>query len=68
MTKIVSNSRLTERGHSRNEFTWVHDPVRVNPVAQKLSMMEERCQEKNCLFSGLDYRDEDYNPKILSWV
>jgi hypothetical protein len=42
-------------------------PVGVVPVARKLSTLEERRQDQNCLFRRGDYRNKGHNPEQL-WV
>jgi hypothetical protein len=48
--------------------SWVQVPVRLFPVAQKLSTIEERHKEQSCLFRRGDYRNKGHNPDKLSWV
>jgi hypothetical protein len=48
--------------------SWLRVLVRVVPVAWKLSTTEEWCQDQNCLFWWVDYRNKGRNPEKLSWV
>jgi hypothetical protein len=42
--------------------------VRVDTVAQKLSMVEERLQEQSCLFQTGDYICMAHDTDKLTWV
>jgi hypothetical protein len=42
--------------------------VRMVSVAQKLSTIEEWCQDQRCLFRREDYTNEGQNPEKLSCV
>jgi hypothetical protein len=42
--------------------------MRVVPVDQKLSMIEEQRQDQICLFQRGDFRNRGQNPEKLSWV
>jgi hypothetical protein len=48
--------------------SWVRVPVRLDPVARKLSTRVERRQEHRCLFRPGDYRNHGHNHVYLSRV
>jgi hypothetical protein len=48
--------------------TWVRVLERSVPVARKLSTIEERRKDQNCLFRRGNYRNEDQNPENLSCI
>jgi hypothetical protein len=48
--------------------SWVRVPVRLDPVARKLSTREERRQEQRCLFRRGDYRNHGHNHVYMSRV
>jgi hypothetical protein len=51
-----------------NLFSWVWVLVRVVPVARKLSVLEEWCQDQSHLLGRGDYRNNGHKPGKLPWV
>jgi hypothetical protein len=52
----------------KGQNSWVRVPVRMVPAARKLSTIEERRQDKNCLFLRGDYKNKGHNAEKLFWV
>lgn len=42
--------------------------MKVIPVAQKLSIADERHQDQRCLLERGDHKNGDRNPENLPWV